>query len=298
MKEGFLYTILDSLFEGVYFVDRDRRITFWNNGAERITGFSANEVIGRSCAENILNHVDEFGKSLCLFGCPLSLTLKDGESRDTNVYLHHKEGHRIPVSIRVNPIYDEKGSITGAFEAFTDISNQKQIISELGLLKKEVYLDSLTGIGNRKYGEMNLNSFHQHFLAYSSRYGVIFIDIDNFKSVNDTYGHDVGDRVLRMVAKTMLHALRPSDILYRAGGEEFVIVVPGCNMERLKDIAERVRILVEISFLSIDGREPVNVTISAGASLSEPGSTIESMLKLADEKLYVSKQSGKNRVTI
>jgi len=111
--------ILNNLYEGVYIVDKDRRITFWNKSAEDITGFSADEMQGRSCFNNLLNHVDAEGNSLCLGGCPLHKTILDGMDREAVVYLHHKNGHRVPVVVRTVPLVIE-GEIAGAIEIFSN----------------------------------------------------------------------------------------------------------------------------------------------------------------------------------
>ena len=92
--------LLDSLFDGVYFVDLDRRITYWNAGAERISGYLRSEVVGSCCADNLLRHIDTEGHKLCQDGCPLAATMRDGKTRESSVYLHHKFGHRVPVLVR------------------------------------------------------------------------------------------------------------------------------------------------------------------------------------------------------
>ena len=100
----FFSELLDNLTDGVYFVDRERRIVYWNKAAERITGFSKSEVIGCRCLDNILTHVNEEGGNLCHSGCPLAQTIEDGKSRKADVFLHHKDGHRQPVLVGVAPV--------------------------------------------------------------------------------------------------------------------------------------------------------------------------------------------------
>ena len=100
--------LLDEVAEGVYFTDAQRRITFWNKAAERISGYSRKEVLGRKCSENLLIHVDGRGRSLCQGLCPLARTLKDCKARQTGIFLHHKQGHRVPVKVRVYPLRNEK----------------------------------------------------------------------------------------------------------------------------------------------------------------------------------------------
>lgn len=289
--------LLESLFDGVYYVDRDKRITFWNKGAERITGFTKEEVMGECCDANILRHIDENGRELCLSGCPLSATLLNGTTLENNIYLHHKEGHRVPVSVRVSPVRDDNGKVVGGIEVFRDNSSSLQIIRELEALKQEAYLDALTGVGNRKYATLKLQTRVYEHDHHKIPFGLIFLDIDHFKGVNDTYGHAIGDDVLVMVGKTISSLLRRSDILARWGGEEFVVILPSATARFLRVIAERIRVFIEQSFI-ITGNDKLSVTASLGATLALPGDTSKTVIKRADSLMYASKKSGRNRVTI
>jgi len=103
VDKKFYQDLLDQISDGVYFVTLDRRITYWNGGAERITGYGAHEVLGHRCSEGILRHVDDTGQQLCLHGCPLAAVMKDGRPREAHLYLHHKDGHRVPVTVRPRP---------------------------------------------------------------------------------------------------------------------------------------------------------------------------------------------------
>jgi len=288
--------IIDQLHEGVYYVDKSKNITLWNNAAVKMTGFSKDEVTGRCCADNILRHVDDKGTELCIQGCPLGETLKDGQNREANVYLHHKNGHRVPVSIRILPVYDNGANIVGAVELFTDISNRLDIIRELEKLKQEVYTDALTMVGNRKYAELALAQKLTDWELYGIPFSVFFIDIDHFKKVNDTYGHTAGDEVLKMVAKSISSAVRPLDVVTRWGGEEFVVIVPNVTGENLKVVGERIRMLVERSFAETDGHK-IHVTASLGCAMIKKDEQIKPLLNRADAAMYKSKTTGRNRLT-
>lgn len=297
MDPSFYKTLLESIFDGVYCVDLDRKITYWNAGAERLTGYSKEEVIGRGCDDNILRHVDADGNQLCLTGCPLADTINDGEMREAEVYLHHKMGHRMPVFVRSAPTHDADGSITGAVEIFADNSKSVNTLKELEELQQEVFRDSLTGLGNRKYAEHNIINFLAAGREQEVRFGLLFIDIDHFKKVNDTYGHNTGDEVLKMVSQTLAGGLRATDLACRWGGEEFVVVLPNISKQNLPGFAERLRMLVENSWLEYDG-EMIRVTASFGGAISEPGDKIESLVERADQQTYLSKQCGRNCVHI
>jgi diguanylate cyclase (GGDEF)-like protein len=132
---------------------------------------------------------------------------------------------------------------------------------------------------------------------YGWDFGVIFIDIDHFKEVNDTYGHAVGDGVLRMVAHALKNSLRSFDFVGRWGGEEFIIILPNITSDVLAMVAERCRAKVQECTFQTEGRE-LSVTISAGAVLAEPGEEVDQVVKRADVLMYRSKHGGRNRVTV
>jgi diguanylate cyclase (GGDEF)-like protein len=128
-------------------------------------------------------------------------------------------------------------------------------------------------------------------------FAVAFIDIDKFKLFNDTYGHDVGDEVLKMTAKTLTTALRGADSVGRWGGEEFVAVLSAVDQAGLQNVCEKMRMLVEKSALRHED-QTLQVTVSIGAALVKKGETHDELIKRADELLYQSKEQGRNRVTI
>ncbi|HQQ23852.1 MAG TPA: diguanylate cyclase [Spirochaetota bacterium] len=298
MDNTLLFEILEGISDGVYFTNTDRQITFWNSGAERITGFSSDEVVGSKCSDDILRHIDDSGKILCLEGCPLQESISSGKHVSANVYVHHKLGHRIPIHVKVIPIRSPEGNISGGAEFFSEITSQRTMIEELQLLRKDVYLDSLTGMGNRHYGEMIFEQHHYKFKKYGIKYGIIYLDIDDFKKFNDTYGHDTGDSVLRAITQSAMNSLRKLDALVRWGGEEFIAVIPNCDFQILKEIGERIRILVANTFLQVEKQKTIFFTVSLGASLIAEDLSIEDLIKNADAKLYESKKNGKNRLTI
>lgn len=296
MDEGaFLRDVIDNLYDGLYYVDRDRKITLWNKGAERITGFSRSEVVGRRCSDNILRHIDASGKPLCMDGCPLAESIQDGKAREIEVFLHHKDGFRVPVSVRISPVRDESGAIAGAVEIFSDNSKRVEILKEMESLKKEAYVDRLTGIGNRRFGEMALERCFHDLEAHKIPFGVVFMDIDHFKHFNDSFGHDAGDLVLQMAVNTAINLLRKMDSICRWGGEEFLIILPNVDASVLSEIAERVRVFVEQSWVDYGGRI-LKVTLSAGATMAALGESEKKLLKRADELLYQAKYGGRNRV--
>jgi diguanylate cyclase (GGDEF)-like protein/PAS domain S-box-containing protein len=289
--------LIENISDGLYLLDHNRQIIYWNRVAETITGFSSEEVLGRRCRDNILIHVDKNGKSLCRDSCPIDATMQDGKYRDAEVYLHHKSGHRVPVWIRAAPLRDTAGNIIGGAELFTDLSGGNAITDKLQELERLSFLDNLTQLANRRFVEMELDSRISEKNRYGASFGIVFMDIDHFKRVNDTHGHDVGDRVLKTVARTFMNTARPSDLMGRWGGEEFIGIIGRVDADGLSSAAERIRALIEGSRIDEQGQS-LQVTVSIGATLVRDGDTPDSIVKRADTLLYQSKKNGRNRCTI
>ena len=297
-EKDFYKDIIDNLYDGVYFVDRDRVITYWNKGAERITGYSATQTIGRACRDNLLNHVTANGVQLCLNHCPLAAVMEDGHEREAEVFLHHADGHRLPVIIRATALRDGVGNIIGAIESFSSNTSVMDTRRELRELRLAAITDPLTGIGNRRHLEGRLSAVIAENQNNASTAGLLFMDVDRFKQFNDSYGHNTGDEVLRMVAKTVRHALRATDTIGRWGSEEFIAILHDVqDKNALRSAAEKVRTLVGYSRLDLDGQS-LNVTMSVGGTLLLAGDTPNSFVGRADELMYRSKQAGRNRVSI
>ncbi len=292
-----LERIVENLNDGLYFVDLQRKITFWNKAAERISGFSADEVVGKHCFDNILTHIDNEGKSLCEGACPLAATMDDGKSREAKVYMHHKDGHRVPVSVRVSPMTDKEGRVIGGIELFTDVSGFEANEIRMKELEKLAFIDTLTQIANRKYVEKELANRFEEKRRYNISFGILFIDIDHFKKFNDTYGHDVGDLVLKFVANNFVANARPFDLFGRWGGEEFIGIIPNLEAADLEFVGNRLRRFVESSYISHEDGN-LKVTISIGATMANEEDDMETLIKRADTLLYKSKSDGRNRLTV
>ncbi|MHB1576932.1 MAG: GGDEF domain-containing protein [Candidatus Dormibacteria bacterium] len=294
----FYKDLVDNLHDGVYFVDRERVITYWNKGAERITGYAASQAVGHPCQANILNHVTANGKSLCGDHCPLARVMEDGKVREAEIFLHHADGHRVPVLVRGAPLRDEKGTIIGAVETFSNNTGMAMARRELGELRRSGREDPLTGIGNRSHLEAKLRAALAECGRGDDAAALLFMDLDRFKDCNDTFGHDLGDQVLRMVAGTLRNTLRATDTVGRWGGDEFMAIVYRVPDQRTAaKMAEHVRVMVECSHLEV-GSDRVATTISIGATLLSPDDTPQSCVRRADQLMFRSKRSGMNRVAV
>lgn len=161
LQDGELHKrLLDQLDTGIYMVDRDRRILYWNGGAERITGFLSHEVTGQLCHGDMLMHCDEAGTVLCGTRCPLQGVMSDAKPRECSVFLRHRQGHRVPVHVRSSPIYDTEGAIIGA------------VLGSFGCL------DELTTAANHRYGEMRVRQAIEGLSEFRIPFGWLRIGLD------------------------------------------------------------------------------------------------------------------------
>jgi two-component system cell cycle response regulator len=158
-------------------------------------------------------------------------------------------------------------------------------------------LDGLTGLFNRRHFDLNLPKLIESCLSRRRPLSLLVFDIDHFKRINDTHGHDVGDQVLRLLAQRLRGALRQSDLICRLGGEEFAVIMPDTDLDRAASVGNRVRLAIaEYPFAVGQGRGPIDVTISAGVAGAVEGLSPEMLYRRADAGLYRSKQAGRNRV--
>ncbi|HRA51112.1 MAG TPA: diguanylate cyclase [Actinotalea sp.] len=295
VHDGMYAELLDSMSDGVYFVDRERRITYWNSGAGALSGYSRDEVVGRRCRDGLLNHVDEAGAQLCGARCPLLWTMRDGQPRECHILMHHKDGHLVPVRVRASPLRDPAGTIVGAVEVFSDDTALRTARLEIDQLQSLAQIDPLTALGNRRYLDRCLDQRLGEWSRYGIPFGVLIADIDRFKSVNDTFGHDVGDEVLRVIAATLTHGLRAGDGVARMGGEEFAVVTGHIGPSELAGLAERIRMLVSRSRYA-GPAGPLSISVSIGGAMIRPGEDAHAVLRRADQRLLAAKETGRDRV--
>jgi len=284
--------LLDNLHEGVYFVDTDRRIQFWNKAAERISGFTRDEVVGTRCADDILVHVDLCGNSLCRAECPLSDCMRDGVSRTADVFLRHKDGHRVSVRISTAPLRDAKGAVVGGLEVFEDATAVMSAFEEVEANRRQALVCPLTGLGTSAYSETMLARRLAEVRGTGVALGLLFIEVDGLQLLQSERGGKVRDVIIKMVARSLASGMRSCDYLGRWDGDGFIAILPSLSAMDLETVADHLRIRVESSGRIITQRE-VGVTVSVGVRVRCPVDTVESLTKLA----YTHRQRAGNDYT-
>ena len=292
--------LLDEIHDGIYFVDTARVIRYWNRGAEVITGYRADDVIGKPCYHDIMCHIDPDGRRTCEGNCPLDIALKDAVTGVRRLYLRKPDGKRVPVDVVGTPIRDQQdGSVIGAVEIFRDASVYEEAERESQVIAKLAATDPLTGLLNRRQleieTELEVNRARRLGLPLSVLYG----DLDHFKLVNDTHGHACGDQLLKDVAQALQSGTRPYDRLSRFGGDEFVLLLPETQLQLGVEIAERLRRAVAAVDLACDNPKAAgHPAISFGLAELRADERWEELVNRADQALYKAKKSGRNAVYV
>jgi diguanylate cyclase (GGDEF)-like protein len=296
INNDFFKNIIEYLNDGVVFLDSQRNIFFWNQGAVEISGFTKSEVMGQKCFENILIPADHEDLQICKNDCPVNKTMRDGKIRNFEAYLHHKEGYRLPVFMRIIPIMDSEQKIVGAVETFFDTSPKVLIPQKANELRKMSLLDPLTELGNKAYLEaqikLRLDEMNKHHLPL----GVLLIDIDHFNATNETHGTVVGDKILRMVARTLANNIRFYDIVGRWGGEQFLVIIFNIQETKLDLVANKLRLLISQSNIQV-GTKLLSVTVSIGATVAQLRDNTRTIMDRVDRLMRHSKNAGRNRVS-
>ena len=264
--------IVENLCEGVFLVDRERKVLYWNPGAERITGYSSADAVGQHTCNGFLAHEDESGEALCSGRCPLARTLADGVPREANVFMQHKDGHRVPVCIRPVALRGQGGEISGAVESFVETFTAPEAGSPMPYSEQTAYVDTVTGLADRHTTELRLGESMSEMYRYGWPFGVVMLDVDGLERVNGTYGRHAGDRALRMVARTLVTSSRPFDVVGLWAEDEFLVVIKNVDEPKLDRVAEKFRLLLGSAVLPV-GQEQIHVTVSAGATVAQASDT-------------------------
>lgn len=294
-SERFLNTIFDSIRDPFCIFDRDLVIVRANKAYAELRERHLDEVYGKRC-EDILCH----GNEPC-DECTVQKTVATGKGGTRERAVDQPDGSKFWIEIFTHPIFDEDGRVTHVIEHTRDITQRRRYDEERRRLILELEhlsrVDSLTELLNRRA----LMDFMSQELERSKRYGrdicVLLSDIDNFKDINDTYGHAVGDIALERVSKLMRDMIRKTDVVGRYGGDEFMIIMPETDLKGGVEFAERLCEAVREINISA-GRKRVPLTLSIGASaLHAKLDSIDSLITRADAALYESKREGRDRVS-
>jgi PAS domain S-box-containing protein len=206
-------SVLESLQAGVYMVDLSRRILCWNDGAERISGYLRQDVLGRICEESLLMHCDDHGTELCDTACPLSQTLRDSKKREMLVYLRHKAGHLLPVHMWCVAIRDAHGNVIGASQSFEERKPADGLEVRYQELAAHGCLDPILGLPSVAFTRTRLREQMGRFSEHHIPFTMLMISLAGDRAFRAGHGQAAAERMLQSAAQTLSNVLRPADFL-------------------------------------------------------------------------------------
>ena len=277
-EQKFYWTLLDALKDGVYFADKNRKITYWNKAAEAITGYRSGEMLGRHCGDNLLIHIDEQGNNLCTGHCPLVRSMETGEPFEQKIFLHHKDGHRVPVLVRVTPVYGSKDEISGAVEIFTDLSSKESRLRDIQAMAQPGLQSSLTGLPTKLYMEMQLKLKLVEWNEFKHPFGIFLIKVGGLEEVKDTYSQGTVENILKILANTLIHNVDPYDIVGEWKEGEFFGIAAHTDEKKLAAHTNRFTILLERTRVSAE-ETSLSLTYSVASALAQAGDSFESLIE-------------------
>ncbi len=284
--------LLESAGEGIYGLDTEGRCTFVNEAALAMLGYSRDELLGRNM-HALIHHNHADGSAYPAADSPIHDAYRRGRSvRGLVELLWRKDGSSFPAEYSAQPIR-EAGRVSGAVLVFRDVTEAQALASRLSF---QATHDALTGLVNRQEFERRLERVLAEIRGDGAEYALLYLDLDQFKVVNDTCGHTAGDQLLRQVAVRLQERLRARDTLARLGGDEFGVLLEHCPLDQALRIATELRDAVQDYRFVWEGK-PFSVGASIGlVPLSATRESVAAALSAADSACYAAKEQGRNRV--
>jgi diguanylate cyclase (GGDEF)-like protein/PAS domain S-box-containing protein len=289
--------VLETLQTGVCMVDENRRIRFWNDGAEKITGYLRQDVVGRFCGEVLMIKFQENKATICEHTCPLLTAMRDGKARESRVYLHHKSGYAIPVTLRAAPIRNAHSHVIGAVESFVErptVSTRRQPESELEVGHG---LDAITQLPDYRFTEVYLLDCLKFATQHAIPFGLLCIRLDQLDNLRATHGLDAAEAILNVVAHTLRNGLEPSDFVGNWSEDQFMVIVANYHDSDLLSTAERLKRLAQSSEIVWWG-DQLSVTVSVGGTALRPGESLVPLLERTGRALNQAVAKGGNSAAV
>jgi diguanylate cyclase (GGDEF)-like protein/PAS domain S-box-containing protein len=282
--------LLESAGEGIISVDSEGKCTFVNSAALVMLGYEAGELLGVDLHSAIHHSYADGERHLSEKCGVVQVSIREGKGvRVDEDIFWRKDGSQLPVRFSSFPLSKPDGRVSGAVVVFHDITEQQ---SKKNLLLHQANHDSLTGLVNRREFERRLSRAIEGVKEDGINHVLLYLDLDNFKAVNDSSGHQAGDSVLRELSLRMGQQIRDRDTLARLGGDEFGVLLEHCTLQAALGIAEKLREAVSSQGVVWEGRH-FDVGVSVGVVVIEQGFVdLEDLLRAADSACYTAKQKG------
>lgn len=289
--------VLDSLPVAVCAVDGEGKVILWNEGAERVTGYLRQDVLGRLCTETFLEHADMESNPLDGNATPLLETMRAGRCLSVNASLRKKSGQSVGVHLRTVPLRGEDGRMHGAAELFEEEITRSPTDRRHDKLAVAGCMDQLTGVLNHSMIQAHLQEALSLHKVYPVPFCALCISIDGLQKIRERYGQAAVDATLNVVAQTLQSALRPTDFLGRWLEQEFLAILTECGGDDAMKVGDRLRKMAQRAHVSWWG-DTWSMTISIGATPVQDMDTAGGVVSRAEEGMRKSSEGGGNQIVV
>jgi diguanylate cyclase (GGDEF)-like protein/PAS domain S-box-containing protein len=281
---GLYRDILDELQIGVCVLDLERKIVFWSDGAEQITGYGRIDVLGRPCTDNILQHCTQSSCEMCAEKCPLAVALHDAKAVEAMSFIHHKSGYRSQVHTWTIPLRDKSGSIIGIIQTFEGERIEHDAECGDRRMRERGWIDEVTGLPNQPMMQSHLREALATFKELHIPFGIVCLEAPDLAKFRARYGLGAARSILEVLAKTLKNTVWATDFVGTWAEGQFLVVLIGCSDEALLSVGERILRMLASATIQWWG-EQLSVTVSIGHAAAVEGDNVESLLQRAQRTL-------------
>jgi len=293
-EKDFFYNLIALCPDSIIGIDRKGIIILFNRAAEKLTHYDSKDVIGKMSIVEIYGSAELARFLKKKIYSPESGGV--GQLEGFEIEVADRFGRKIPIRLSATLVYDKEGQEAGSVGFFHDLTVRKQMESRLRELS---ITDSLSGLFNQRHFYSVLEGEIEKIRTHGSHISLICFDIDNFKHCNDKLGHLEGDNIIRSVGQMLTHTLRPSDMAFRYGGDEFMVILPETDLISAVYFAEKIRNEFNARWpfdLPCGNEISLKVTLSMGLAQISPDEKANLFIKRADLAMYEAKRAGGDRI--
>jgi diguanylate cyclase (GGDEF)-like protein/PAS domain S-box-containing protein len=280
--------ILDGLQIGVSVLDLQKKIVFWSDGAEQITGYARIEVLGHTCMDNILLHCNQTSCELCSEKCPITTALRDAQPVEAVSFIHHKSGHRIPARTWAIPLRNKHGSIIGVIQTFEcEFAVNVPKVNDRSI-KRHGWLDDVTGLSSQAMMQSHLRETLGTFTALHIPFGVLCVGIHELPQLRARYGQEAATSMMQVLGRTLRNTVWPTDFVGHWGDGQFLVILCGCVEDALETVVGRLLKMMSSATIMWWGEE-LTAAVSMGGAAAIAGDTAESLLRRTQQGMKFSR---------
>lgn len=277
--------LLNYLDQGVFFINIEKNLVYWNKSAETLLGYQSAELSNHKCCQ-LTTHIGLNGESLCSEHCPITKAIQEGQPQEEDMFIVHKDGHTILAKVTTVPVYNKVGQLVGVIELISNNALKGIGQEKIKALTKAAFMDSTSELFSKQYIETRLQTMFKESPEKRESFGILYINIVGFRAINEMYGASRADRILKSVAKILSSGITHPTIIGRWHGASFIVILDTAKKSLMLLLADKLKKLISETSLQI-GDQNVEITVSIGHAISQSNDSIDYLIERATKDSLV-----------